>query len=128
MVCVKTIDGRMHRRRARDRQEARSRLTELIKEMKPLLSYTYRQWLVRQRKQREGLRPSVRFDVLHRDGFRCVYCGATAKVSPLHVDHVVPVVKGGSDEMSNLVTACADCNLGKGDREAQLPVEDTEAA
>jgi 5-methylcytosine-specific restriction endonuclease McrA len=30
--------------------------------------------------------------VLRRDGFRCVYCGATANL----VDHVVPLAAGGS--------------------------------
>ena len=32
----------------------------------------------------------------------------------VHVDHIIPVVRGGSNDDSNLVTACADCNLGKG--------------
>jgi hypothetical protein len=31
----------------------------------------------------------------------------------LHVDHVTPVALGGTDDPSNLVTACADCNSGK---------------
>lgn len=31
----------------------------------------------------------------------------------LHVDHVTPVALGGTDDPSNLVTACADCNGGK---------------
>ena len=32
----------------------------------------------------------------------------------LTVDHVVPVALGGSDDPSNLVAACHDCNMGKG--------------
>jgi hypothetical protein len=31
----------------------------------------------------------------------------------LTVDHVTPVALGGSDDPTNLVTACADCNGGK---------------
>ena len=31
----------------------------------------------------------------------------------LHCDHVHPVSDGGSDDPSNLVTSCQDCNLGK---------------
>jgi len=57
----------------------------------------------------------LRFEILKRDGFRCRYCGATAVSALLHVDHVVPVVEGGLDDPANLVTACADCNLGKSD-------------
>lgn len=56
----------------------------------------------------------TRFEVFKRDGFRCVYCGGTPLQRPLHVDHVVPLAEGGGNEPSNLVTACADCNLGKG--------------
>ena len=63
------------------------------------------------------IKPGVRFDVLNRDGFRCVYCGASAKEDMLVVDHVVPVIIGGTADMSNLVTACYQCNVGKGDSE-----------
>ena len=31
----------------------------------------------------------------------------------LEVDYVVPVSKGGGDDMGNLVTACRECNSGK---------------
>ena len=37
----------------------------------------------------------------------------------LHVDHVVPVSKGGQDKMDNLVTACEECNVGKAARMPQ---------
>jgi len=32
----------------------------------------------------------------------------------LHIDHIIPVSKGGTNEEANLVTACDQCNLGKG--------------
>jgi 5-methylcytosine-specific restriction endonuclease McrA len=31
----------------------------------------------------------------------------------LHIDHIVPVSKGGASEMDNLQTLCFDCNEGK---------------
>lgn len=34
----------------------------------------------------------------------------------LHVDHIVPVSRGGLSEMDNLQTLCATCNFGKGAR------------
>ena len=55
----------------------------------------------------------VRFEVLRRDNYQCRYCGAAAPDVPLTVDHVVPVALGGTDEPSNLVAACQDCNAGK---------------
>jgi len=55
----------------------------------------------------------IRFEVMRRDGHRCHYCGATATDARLTIDHVLPTALGGSDDASNLVTACADCNAGK---------------
>lgn len=57
-----------------------------------------------------------RFEVFKRDGFKCQYCGRAAPEVLLHVDHIKPVVEGGGDDILNLITACADCNLGKGPR------------
>jgi hypothetical protein len=55
----------------------------------------------------------LRYEVLRRDGHRCVYCGATAKDAKLTIDHVIAVALGGTDDVGNLVTACSDCNGGK---------------
>lgn len=57
----------------------------------------------------------LRFKILERDGFRCTYCGRKAPEVVLHVDHVHPIAKGGTNEEINLVTACWDCNIGKSD-------------
>lgn len=66
---------------------------------------------------RTPLSKSLRFKVLNRDGFKCVYCGrGKGDGVKLHVDHVVPVASGGKDDMDNLVAACQCCNLGKGAR------------
>ena len=53
----------------------------------------------------------TRYEVLKRDNHTCRYCHATD--SPLTVDHVLPTALGGSDDPSNLVAACRDCNAGK---------------
>ena len=62
---------------------------------------------------RQPVSRAKRFRVLARDKFRCVYCGATPSETELHIDHLFPVCEGGDDSESNLVTACADCNIGK---------------
>jgi hypothetical protein len=54
-----------------------------------------------------------RFEVLKRDKFTCRYCGAKAPDAVLHVDHIQPRSKGGTNDLMNLVTACKDCNSGK---------------
>lgn len=65
-------------------------------------------------KKRIPIPKSVRFNVFKRDGFRCQYCGRAAPDVILHVDHIVPVAAGGGNDELNLITACQDCNLGKG--------------
>ena len=59
-----------------------------------------------------------------RDDYTCVWCGEFEGVT-LHLDHLYPVSKGGSNEHENLVTACGRCNLGKHARiipDAWIPV------
>lgn len=53
----------------------------------------------------------VRFEVLRRDTYTCRYC--RSKDNELTVDHVTPVALGGTDDPSNLVACCKDCNAGK---------------
>jgi len=66
--------------------------------------------------QRALMSDTLRWDVMHRDGFKCQLCGASAKDGTvLHVDHIIPVSKGGKTEKGNLRTLCDRCNLGKRD-------------
>jgi hypothetical protein len=66
---------------------------------------------------RISLSKKVRFEVLKRDSFTCEYCGRKAPNVLLHVDHIKPISKGGTNDILNLVTACEDCNSGKSNRE-----------
>ncbi len=55
---------------------------------------------------------AMRASVFERDGFACTYCGDAD--GPLHCDHVVPVSRGGTNDIDNLATACFRCNCSKG--------------
>jgi hypothetical protein len=55
----------------------------------------------------------LRSEVLMRDNHRCIQCGTTEK---LHIDHIMPVAKGGLTKLANLQVLCAVHNLSKGDR------------
>ncbi len=60
----------------------------------------------------------ARYRILKRDNFKCVICGRSPANSvglELHIDHIEPWSKGGSNEEHNLRSLCSDCNLGKGD-------------
>lgn len=58
----------------------------------------------------------TRFEIFKRDGFACRYCGRHPPAVVLELDHIEPVVAGGGAEETNLLTACFDCNQGKGSR------------
>lgn len=59
-----------------------------------------------------------RWEILERDNFTCVYCGLSAPDDSalLHVDHIIPVSKGGKSYAKNLITSCKACNLEKSKR------------
>ncbi len=58
--------------------------------------------------------PVKRLAIYLRDGLACVYCDKGADDGQvLTLDHLVPRVAGGTHAATNLVTACATCNLSR---------------
>lgn len=47
---------------------------------------------------------------------RCHLCGDPVSLGEFHVEHVVPLSRGGEDRWSNLNIAHSSCNLSKGSR------------
>jgi hypothetical protein len=67
--------------------------------------------------ERSRITAGVRWKVLARDSYRCQHCGiSTALGAVLHIDHIIPISKGGSSDLNNLQALCQDCNLGKSNR------------
>jgi HNH endonuclease len=64
----------------------------------------------------------IRYEILRRDENACQYCGSMAPDVALTIDHVIPVALGGSDDPSNLVAACRDCNAGKASVSPDSPI------
>ncbi len=56
--------------------------------------------------------PMTRAALMHRDRFRCAYCGSKAET----IDHVIPRSRGGEHSWENCVASCAPCNHRKADR------------
>lgn len=70
----------------------------------------------RRKAERRRVTDRLRYQIMRRDGFRCQLCGASqADGVKLHVDHIIPISKGGTSDERNLRTLCDRCNLGKGD-------------
>lgn len=47
---------------------------------------------------------------------RCYWCGMKLPSKGWHMDHVIPIAKGGSHTAGNIVKACAMCNSTKTDK------------
>ena len=63
------------------------------------------------------VKAGVRWQVFERDDFKCVACGKSSHDGAiLHVDHIIPKSKGGSDTMDNYQTLCHLCNIGKSNK------------
>ena len=71
------------------------------------------------KRSRVQLSPRDRDAVLMRDGYRCRHCGRNPREDgiKLHVDHIEPWSKGGTNDLENLQALCEECNLGKSDQE-----------
>jgi 5-methylcytosine-specific restriction endonuclease McrA len=71
---------------------------------------------------RERVPKALARRIAERDRHRCVYCGGAGDETTgpdgatWHLDHVIPHIRGGPAEETNLVLACRRCNLRKGDR------------
>jgi 5-methylcytosine-specific restriction endonuclease McrA len=85
------IESSPNRRAVRKASDARRRSRKLNAGG----SYTYVEWLL----------------LVAAHSGRCAYCAAVAVV---HADHRIPLARGGSNSIDNIVPACRSCNLRKG--------------
>lgn len=72
-------------------------------------------------KERRAMTPKMRLAVIHADAYKCRACGAGADVAQLHVDHILPISRGGKTDFENLQTLCEACNLAKSSNIVDIP-------
>ncbi len=64
-------------------------------------------------------RQEVKFsrgNIYIRDRNRCQYCGRRFQTAELSLDHVIPISRGGRSTWENVVCACLNCNVRKGNK------------
>lgn len=86
-----------------------------------LPTYDKTSFIIRMRMYKGLLSGKLQISSLFKDerwkmenGARCVYCGSTENLS---VDHLFPRIKGGADNVENLVCSCKSCNSSKGKKD-----------
>ena len=83
-------------------------------------------WLIwvmlRTRSNERRIRPTRRVtwpkglkqELMKRQDNTCVYCGYRRIARTLDIDHMIPAVRGGPNDVSNLQVICRPCNQRKG--------------
>lgn len=66
----------------------------------------------RARKKANGVFSVTRKEFIRLYAMPCIYCGAQSE----HIDHVIPLSRGGRHSIGNLAPSCANCNLSKQDK------------
>jgi len=76
-------------------------------------SYKHLKKSIKSSELRHGISLATRYAVMKRDNFKCLICGKDSRKSQLVIDHIIPVVRGGTNDIINLRTLCRACNHGK---------------
>ena len=91
-----------------------------------MVALLFADWLIwvmlRTRSNERRIRPTKRVtwrkglkqELMKRQDNTCVYCGYRRIARTLDIDHMIPVVRGGSNDESNLQVICRPCNQRKG--------------
>jgi 5-methylcytosine-specific restriction endonuclease McrA len=93
-------------------RERRSETRRKWRQAHPELNKVYHyRWIARRRSNGGAFTLDEWQSLCTHCDWRCLCCGGD---KPLTVDHVVPVSKGGSDDISNIQPLCQSCNSSKG--------------
>lgn len=111
--------GQNHPRWAGGANESTKRYISNGKANKTLKKYRknnqdkVREWSTTRHKRKTGRLPkgTVKNKLALQNGL-CVYCKIDVTIK-YHVDHIIPLAKGGKHEPSNIQILCPSCNLKK---------------
>src|SRR6266487_856548 len=110
------INGRNYRSRPEIHERARSRWKEYSRQ--PEVLEQHRMHEHNRRALKRNTQGTYTIDQIHeqhkRQHDKCYYCHK--KLTEYHIEHSVPLSRGGTNDISNLVVACPTCNLKKGNK------------
>ncbi|MGE0539757.1 MAG: HNH endonuclease [Dehalococcoidia bacterium] len=98
-------------------QQNRERYQELLRSWRERNPDRAREQMQRRRARKKNA-PRVerisRHVITDRDGNTCYLCARVLDEGEIALDHVIPLIRGGSHTMDNLRVCCHDCNGRKG--------------
>ena len=65
--------------------------------------------------KRKTFDKTTRKSIYNNSGCRCQICGRLITYDDFTIDHIIPLAKGGTNNMSNLQSSCVRCNSIKAD-------------
>lgn len=74
------------------------------------IKHTYK--IKRRAKEKDGVSSAELAKWVAEQKKKCYWCGVVCK-DDYHIDHYMPLARGGLHELSNLVIACPSCNMRK---------------
>ena len=106
-----------------EQRKERSKKTYLKHHKKHYNDSRYRRLKQKYGELLEGFHTHVEWEeLLQKHGYKCCYCGntLTEEEGPNKAarDHKIPVMRGGNDNISNIVPSCKSCNSSKGNMTA----------
>jgi 5-methylcytosine-specific restriction endonuclease McrA len=57
-----------------------------------------------------------RAEIYQRDQKKCYICDTPLTIKQIELDHIIPIVLGGSSDPSNIACSCRPCNRSKGSK------------
>jgi len=91
------------------------RLNTLEKKFDDLTLYVTNKKLACTLKKNLRIRRKDRLYILATNENKCKNCGRQFDQKYLHIDHIIPLAKGGTNDITNLQILCVECNLKKKD-------------
>ena len=108
----------------KDRKEYKRAYREANRDKVAARSQTYyqnnREQYADRRTKRRALKRGAtvekvsRKEVYERDNGRCHICGKKVSKKSWHLDHLIPLIKGGEHSYRNVAVSCPKCNMSKG--------------
>lgn len=60
--------------------------------------------------ERKLIEPHIKRMIWERQNEKCAYCGRRKQLKHTTIDHIIPLSKGGTDDIDNLQCTCKMCN------------------